>query len=106
PLPLMQIGSYMWFVVLFVLWMIFSIITPLAPRGLMIHVPQPGTLARADEPWNKPLVVRVDAWGHCYLNRQFVPISELGLRLELALSIRGDRTIFIDGDQNTDAGDV
>jgi TonB family protein len=76
------------------------------PQGLKVYVPKAGTYARSDEPWNEPLVVRIDARRHIYLNRQPVPPSELQKRLQEALSRRGDWTVFVDGDRSLPDGDV
>jgi TonB family protein len=67
---------------------------------LKVFVPKPGTYARPDEPWNEPLVVRVDVRGHVYLNRKPVPPADLENRLQEALSRRGDWTVFVDGCQD------
>ena len=106
PLPIMRIWSYMWLMVLVILWMIFSILTPRTPRGLMVHLPRPETFARADEPWNEPLVVRVDAEGNLYLNRQPLPPSALERRLQETLKLRADWRVFVDGDPNAAVGAV
>jgi biopolymer transport protein TolR len=73
---------------------------PLPPQGLKVFVPKPGAYARSDEPWNKPLVVRIDARGHIYLNRQPVPPAKLEKRLQEALGRGGDWTVFVDGCQD------
>jgi biopolymer transport protein TolR len=107
PLSSLRVWSYMWFMVLAIVWMIFVIITPITPMGLMVHVPKPGALVRADEPWNEPLVVRIDAQGNRYLNRQPVQFgADLGERLEKALSLKADWTVFVDGDPDVNVGDV
>jgi len=69
------------------------------PQGLKVHVPKPGTYAHSDEPWNEPLVVRIDARGDLYLNQQPVAAADLEKRLQEALSRRGDWTVFVDGHQ-------
>lgn len=90
----------------FVLPVFVMMITPRPPRGLMVHVPQPGTYARADEPWNEPLVVRVDAGGNLYLNRQPIPPSALEGRLRETLQLRADCRVYVDGDPNAAVGNV
>jgi TonB family protein len=69
------------------------------PQGLKVYVPKPGTYARSDEPWNEPLVVRIDARGDLYLNRRPVAGADLMKGLQDALSPRGDWTVFVDGHQ-------
>ncbi|MGO9268700.1 MAG: ExbD/TolR family protein [Terriglobia bacterium] len=81
----------------------------LAPRalwGLMVSVPKPGTYTRSDEPWNEPVVVRIDAERRLYLNRQPVPPAELENRLGEALSRRGDWAVFVDEDQSLPYGAI
>ncbi len=81
-------------------WMIFVINGPPMSRGLNVKIPKPGTYVRPDEPWKEPVVVRIDAERHLYLNRQPVTLVELGKRLQQALELRGDWTVFVDGDPN------
>jgi biopolymer transport protein ExbD len=106
PLSSLRVSSYMWLMVLVILWVIFMTITPLTPRGLKVYVPKPGTYAHAYEPWNEPLVVRIDAHHHLYLNRRPMSFAELGPHLELALTARGDRTVFVDAAPNAEVGAV
>jgi biopolymer transport protein ExbD len=106
PLSSLRVFSYVGLMFFFILWIIYSILTPLTPRGLMVYVPKPGTYARADEPWNKPLVVRIDALGNLYLNREPVRLADLGELLEKTLSLRADWTVFVDEDPDAVVGDV
>jgi biopolymer transport protein ExbD len=82
------------------------LITPPTPKGLKVYIPKPGTYLLADEPWNNPPVVRVDALGNLYLNRQPVRLADLGERLEKALSLWADWTVFVDADPDVNVGDV
>ena len=82
------------------LLLFFSLIlTRRTPQGLKVDVPKPGTYTHSDEPWNEPMVVRIDARGDLYLNRQPVAAADLEKRLQGALSRRGDWTVFVDGHQ-------
>jgi biopolymer transport protein ExbD len=75
--------------------------------GLKVYVPKPGTYALAtDKPWKEPLVLRIDALGNLYLNRVPVRFADLGERLEKALSLRADWTVFVDADPDVNAGEV
>jgi TonB family protein len=86
--------------------MVFIILKPLPPMGLMVYLPKLGTLSALKEPRNEPLVLRIDASRHFYLNQQPVPFGDLPKRLRAALSLRSDWTVFLDADPEVVAGDV
>ena len=95
-----------WFGVAATLALFFEVITPLTPRGLLVHLPRPGAYARADEPWNQPLVVRVDADRDIYLDGRPIAPSQLQPELWRAMALRPDRTVYVDGHPGADTGDV
>jgi len=97
--PLSNLPSFGLFSAFFFALLVFVLIPPppLPPKGLKVFVPKPGAYGRSDEPWNSPLVVRIDARGRIYLNRQPVTAADLERRLQGALSRRGDWTVFVDG---------
>lgn len=72
----------------------------LTPTGLKIHIPKLGTLAGSKEPWNEPVVVRISAFNIWYLNRTPVAHGELEKRLRDLLLLRGDKTVYLDGDES------
>lgn len=107
PLSSLRVLSYVWLMVLFIVWIIFSIITPRTPRGLKVYVPKPGTYALAtDKPRKEPLVLRIDAQGNLYLNLQPVPRADFEKRLRMTLSRLADRTVFLDADPSLTTGEV
>jgi TonB family protein len=106
PLSSLRMFSYMAVTGIALIYWFWAVATPLTPRGLMVYVPKPGTYLLADEPWNQPLVVRVDALGNLYLNRHPVLFADLGARLEKALSLRADWAVFVDADPDVNAGAV
>jgi TonB family protein len=98
--------SYMAVTGIAIIYWFWPVINHLTPKGLVVYFPKLGTFARANEPWNEPLVVRVDAEGNLYLNRQPVPRSDLDRRLRQVLKLRDDWTVFVDAGPDVDAGNV
>jgi biopolymer transport protein TolR len=106
PFSKLRAFSYVSIYVLLVPWILFVIITPLAPMGLWVRIPRIGTLSPSRDPLNAPLMVRIDASGHMYLNREPVPAADVYTRLRAQWSLRGDRTVYLDADSEVGAGAV
>jgi TonB family protein len=107
PLSILRVWSTALITVLAVVWIIFVITnTPRTRRGLLVHVPKPGTYALANEPWDEPLVVRIDAEHNYYFRGRPVSLSQLGPMLQRTLVLRSDWTVYVDADPDTNAGEV
>ncbi len=79
---------------------------PYRSKGLMVHHPRAGAYVHSDEPWKEPVVVRIDTGRNLYLNRQPVTFVELDKRLQQALELRGDWTVFVDGNSDLPFGEI
>jgi len=90
--------------VLLVLLIIFMVLTPLAPVGLKAAIPQEGPASAA--PPQPPLVVQVEANGMTRVNSQPVPVGELGAKLMSIFHARPGSTVFVDGANGLEFGDV
>ncbi len=106
PLPSLRMFSYMAATGLMLIWWFWPIAAPLTPRGLLVHIPRPGTYARADEPWNKPLVVRVDPEREIFLDGRLISRERFEPEMQRSLALRADWTVYVDGDADATAGDV
>jgi biopolymer transport protein TolR len=106
PFSSLRAYSYLSIYVLLVPWILFVIITPLTPMGLWVRIPRIGTLSPSRDPLTAPLVVRIDASGHMYLNREPVPAADFFTRLREQWSLRGDRAVYLDAAPEVDDGEV
>jgi len=90
--------------VLLVLLIIFMVIVPVTPRGLSAQVPQQPTDSHQKQ--DAAIVVQIvsEPGGQSgyKINQEDVMISDLGKRLEAIFATRGNRMIFIKGDNNLD----
>jgi biopolymer transport protein TolR len=79
--------------VVLVLLIIFMVIIPMTQVGYGVSTPP-----RADGPVPPPgaeqLIVRLDAGGEIFLNRERVPELELSRRLRAAITNRANRMVF------------
>ncbi len=95
--------------ILLVLLVIFMTITPLTPNGLEAAVPQPpppGTPPPPPDEVNKTVVVTVDRAGGIKINQDDVEMRYLGDRLQEIFKTRNDRTIFVNADHDLLFNDV
>ena len=87
--------------VLLVLIIIFMVITPLTPKGLEALVPQPpppGQQANASD--QRTVVIEIDAQHNFSVNTAPVQEKDLGQRLIDIFSTRAERVVFVKGDDN------
>jgi len=93
--------------VLLVLIIIFMVITPLTPQGLVALVPQLNPNAKPNEEvQSRTIVVSMDAQRRVRINQDQVDIRNLGPRLEDIFKTRNDRVIFVSGDPSLPFGEV
>lgn len=85
--------------VLLVLLIIFMVITPLTPKGLETLVPQPpppGTPpSKADD---RTVVIIIEKNGTMKINTEETTEANLGPRLEEIFKTRAERVVFVKGD--------
>ena len=85
--------------VLLVLLIIFMVITPLTPKGLETLVPQPpppGTPpSKADD---RTVVIIIERNGAMKINTEDTTEANLGPRLEEIFKTRAERVVFVKGD--------
>lgn len=90
--------------VLLVLLIIFMLIAPIVPYGLNAALPQ-RSMSAIPKP-ETPIVVQITSAGDGLLdykiNQQKVSIDELGNQLKAIFSARGDKVMFVKGDNNLD----
>ena len=85
--------------VLLVLLIIFMIITPLTPKGLDALVPQPpppGQQANAAD--TRTIVIIVNRDRSIMINQTPTDESQLGARLQEIFKTRAERVVFVQGD--------
>lgn len=82
--------------VLLVLLVIFMVITPQTSQGLDTRVPVPG--GNQDARPEESLILTLDSLGNIRLNSTSVEPGALQTLLEDVLRTRGDRTVFVQAD--------
>jgi biopolymer transport protein ExbD len=95
--------------ILLVLLVIFMTITPITPKGLDAAVPQPpppGTPPPPPDEANKTIVVSRDKSGVIKVNQKEVDIGGLGQELAEIFKTRNDRVIFVNGDPDLLFSDI
>jgi len=91
--------------VVLVLLIIFMVVTPLLQMGYNVQVP-PKVETAAPPPSDDQIIVRMDAAGQTFLNKQMIPISEFGSQLAQALQGRQSKVIFFAADGDLEYGKV
>ena len=86
---------------LLVLIIIFMVITPIAPRGLEALIPQAPQKQSAPEPEDN-LIVSVLNDGSLRINQEKVTWATLQPRLDGILRNRGNRVVFVRGENGID----
>jgi len=83
--------------VLLVLIVIFMVITPVTQKGFHTQVPQP-SIPNQPEPRKEILILSVDRYGAVRLNQELLEPSALLSKLREVFSLRADRTVFVQAD--------
>ena len=92
--------------ILLVLLVIFMVITPTVPTGLRAAVPQqPPPGPRHQEP-EKVVVLSMDRNGTIKINQEKVELARLIERLQDIFKTRGDRTMFLQADDELLFNDI
>jgi biopolymer transport protein TolR len=91
--------------VVLVLLIIFMVVTPLLQMGYNVQVP-PKVETAAPPPSDDQIIVRMDAQGQTFLNKQMIPINEFGTQLAQALQGRQSKVIFFAADGDLEYGKV
>jgi biopolymer transport protein TolR len=91
--------------ILFVLLIIFMVITPLTPKGLEALVPQP---SHDVEPgtYYKVVVVQVLENNRLKINEDMATWDNLGLQLSDIFKLRAEKAAFVKGDDTVVFADV
>ena len=85
--------------ILLVLIIIFMVITPLTPKGLVASVPQPRKIDGPPEPIRqKTIVVQVLDTGNLKINGEDATWDSLGTRLSDVFKERAEKVAFVKGD--------
>jgi biopolymer transport protein ExbD len=83
--------------VVLVLLIIFMVVTPLTQMGYDVQVP-PKIEGVTQPNLGDQIIVRMDAGGQTFINKQAVPIGEFAARLSEALTGRATKVIFFAAD--------
>ena len=87
--------------ILLVLLVIFMTISPLTPKGLDAAIPQPpppGTPPPPPDQLNKTIVISIDKTGTLKINQDVVELRFLGDQLQDIFKTRNERTAFVNAD--------
>lgn len=99
------VAAFVYFVVLVPVWVITSIRYP--PKGLPVHLLQPGSPRFRPDKWTEPIVVRIKDMGpttlpQLYVNSVAVSWSDLQKTLTAELGRRPEWVVYAQGDSNLD----
>ena len=83
--------------VVLVLLIIFMVAVPLLQMGYSAQVP-PKIETATPQPTEDQIIVRMDASGATYINKQLVPYGEFGGALKSALTGRAQKVVFFAAD--------
>jgi biopolymer transport protein ExbD len=85
--------------ILLVLLIIFMVISPLVPKGLNTLLPRTADTPDFATP-DSTVVVQVGQNGKLRINGEDTDWSALGLRIEQIFKDRGEKVVFVKGDDN------
>jgi biopolymer transport protein ExbD len=88
--------------VLLVLLIIFMVITPVVSNGLPASIPLPASNTSG----GRTIVIRVQADGALWINREPVTMETLGARLAQIYQTRAERVAFVQGDGSLEFREV
>jgi biopolymer transport protein TolR len=83
--------------VVLVLLIIFMVAVPLLQMGYSAQVP-PKIETATPQPAEDQIIVRMDAAGSTYINKQLIPYGEFGGTLKTALTGRAQKVVFFAAD--------
>ena len=83
--------------VVLVLLIIFMVVTPLTQKGYGVQVP-PKVETAAPPPTQDQIIVRMDAEGRTFLNKEQIPYAQFGQRLAQAMTNRSQKVVFFAAD--------
>jgi biopolymer transport protein TolR len=93
--------------VLLVLIIIFMVITPTTPSGLVAAIPQPPPKVKIAVPIVDPtVVVQVTSGGKIMINQDQTTWEQLGPTLANVFKERAEKVAFVKGDDNVEFADV
>jgi biopolymer transport protein TolR len=85
--------------VVLVLLIIFMVAVPLLQMGYTAQVPPKIEIA-TPPPSEDQIIVRMDATGATYINKQLVPYADFGTALKTAMTGRQQKVVFFAADGN------
>jgi len=92
--------------VVLVLLIIFMVVTPLLQMGYEVQVPPKVESAAPPPDMSDQIVVRMDASGNKYINKQMIPSAEFPAKLGEVLRGRQSKVVFFAADGELDYGKV
>jgi biopolymer transport protein TolR len=92
--------------VVLVLLIIFMVVTPLLQMGYEVQVPPKVESAAPPPDMSDQIVVRMDASGNKYINKQMIPDAQFPTRLGEVLKGRQSKVVFFAADGELDYGKV
>jgi biopolymer transport protein ExbD len=75
-------------------------------KGFHVRLLRPIAQKQAFDPWLQPIVIRVDAEARYYLDGNAIPVRRIPKALTAFFKTRANRTVYIDGDLDSNFGDV
>ena len=75
-------------------------------KGFHVRLLRPIAQKEAFDPWLQPIVIRVDAEARYYLNGNAIPVRRIPKALTAFFQTRANRTVYIEGDLDSNFGVV
>ncbi|HET9768782.1 MAG TPA: biopolymer transporter ExbD [Thermoanaerobaculia bacterium] len=92
--------------VVLVLLIIFMVVIPILQMGYPVNTPPENKTAQFVPPSADQLIVRMDAGGRYYLNKEEVPLAQFPARLKQVAQNRGKKMVFFAADGELLYGEV
>lgn len=84
--------------VVLVLLIIFMVVTPLLQMGYEVQVPPKVETAAPPPSMDDQVIVRMDADGRMFINKQMIPEAQFGAKLREVLTGRSSKVVFFAAD--------
>jgi biopolymer transport protein ExbD len=75
-------------------------------EGITVHVVSDAVRKGNFDPWTQPIVIRVDAEHRYYLHSKLIPLQNIPATLAQAFKTRPNWTVYVEGDLDSNYGDM
>jgi len=87
------------------MWISTAIGNP-GSEGFHVRLLSPLSQKQAFDPWLRPIVIRIGQKGRYYLNGNAIPVDRIPAALVEFFKRRANRVVYVEGDLDSNFGDV